>query len=103
MAGQLAAFLEQASTHRLYAFFRLAAYTGARRGELLRPALGGTCTPPRSCSPAVPVHMVANRLGHADPSTTLRVYAHVLRDQAAGAADVFARAIEAAVSKSVGR
>jgi integrase len=49
----------------------------------------------------VPVHVVANRLGHADPSTTLRVYAHVLREQAAGAADVFARAVEAAVSKAV--
>jgi integrase len=49
----------------------------------------------------VPVHVVANRLGHADPSTTLRVYAHVLREQAAGAADVFAAAVEAAVSKAV--
>ena len=26
---------------------------------------------------AVPVHVVAKRLGHADPSVTLRVYAHV--------------------------
>jgi len=52
----------------------------------------------------VPVHVVANRLGHADPSTTLKVYAHVLREQAAGAADVFARAIEAAaVSKAVSK
>jgi integrase len=51
----------------------------------------------------VPVHVVATRLGHADPSTTLRVYAHVLRDQAAGAADVFARAVEAAVGKGVSR
>jgi integrase len=49
----------------------------------------------------VPVHVVANRLGHADPSITLRVYAHVLREQAAGAADVFAAAVEAAVSKAV--
>jgi integrase len=51
----------------------------------------------------VPVHVVANRLGHADPSTTLRVYAHVLREQATGAADVFARAVEAAVSTAVSR
>lgn len=51
----------------------------------------------------VPVHVVANRLGHADPSTTLRVYAHVLREQAAGAADVFAEAVEAAVSKAVSK
>jgi len=44
----------------------------------------------------VPVHVVAARLGHADPSITLKVYAHVLREQAAGVADVFARAIETA-------
>ncbi len=41
----------------------------------------------------VPVHVVADRLGHADPSITLRVYAHVMRHQAAGVADVFARAV----------
>jgi integrase len=227
--AQLAAFLHQASTHRLSAFFRLAAYTGGRRGELLAlrwPALdldateltfsgstdvidgeriddstksgrsrvvsldagtvavlrehrrrqleermkagprwresefvftaedGAPLYPdtltalmrklirdynepaipgrgrghPRKRLPApdsplpparlhdlrhvhattlllagVPVHVVANRLGHADPSTTLRVYAHVLREQASAAADVFARAVEAAVSKAVSR
>jgi integrase len=42
----------------------------------------------------VPVHVVAERLGHADPSITLRVYAHVLRQHAAGVADVFAAAVE---------
>ena len=41
----------------------------------------------------VPVHVVAARLGHADPAITLRVYAHVLREHAAGVADVFARAV----------
>jgi integrase len=226
---QLAAFLEQASGHRLSAFFRLAAYTGARRGELLalrwsaldldaaevtfsgstdvidgervtdttksgrsrivsldagtvaamrehrrrqleermragplwveselvftaedgapvypdtlsllmgrlirdynEPAIPGRGRghprtplprPDAQLPPArlhdlrhvhattlllagVPVHVVANRLGHADPSTTLRVYAHVLREQATGAADVFARAVEAAVSTAVSR
>nr|WP_277628036.1 site-specific integrase [Arsenicicoccus dermatophilus] len=40
-----------------------------------------------------PVHVVSARLGHADPSITLRVYAHVLADQAAGAADAFAQAM----------
>jgi integrase len=225
--AQLATFLEQAATHRLFAFFRLAAYTGARRGELLAlrwPALdldaaevtlfgstdvidgervddttkggrsrvvaldvgtvavlrehrrrqleermkvgprwreselvfsaedGAALYPdtmtalmrkliadhnepaipgrgpghPRKLLPSpdaplpaarlhdlrhvhattlllagVPVHVVANRLGHADPSTTLKVYAHVLREQAAGAADVFAHAVESAVSRGV--
>ena len=33
--AQLRAFLEVAKTHRLFAFYHLAAYTGARRGELL--------------------------------------------------------------------
>jgi integrase len=35
----------------------------------------------------VPVHVVAARLGHADPSITLRVYAHVVNEQLAEAAD----------------
>ncbi|MBO0810995.1 MAG: tyrosine-type recombinase/integrase [Microlunatus sp.] len=38
----------------------------------------------------VPVHVVAARLGHSDPSMTLRVYAHVLMDQGASAAATFA-------------
>ena len=33
--AQLRAFLDTARQHRLFAFYRLAAYTGARRGELL--------------------------------------------------------------------
>jgi integrase len=36
----------------------------------------------------VPVHVVAARLGHADPAITLRVYAHVLRDQAVEVAQI---------------
>ena len=35
------------------------------------------------------------RLGHADPSITLRVYAHVISDQLTEAADIFARAVAA--------
>ncbi|WP_165553324.1 hypothetical protein [Kribbella capetownensis] len=42
----------------------------------------------------IPVHVVADRLGHADPSITLRVYAHVIRQRAAGIADVFAAAVD---------
>lgn len=34
-ATQLRTFLDAARRHRLFAFYRLAAYTGARRGELL--------------------------------------------------------------------
>lgn len=49
----------------------------------------------------VPVHVVAARLGHADPAVTLRVYSHVLREHAQGVGDVFATAIRASVSKSV--
>ncbi|MER7366825.1 tyrosine-type recombinase/integrase [Nonomuraea wenchangensis] len=41
----------------------------------------------------VPVHVVTARLGHADPAITLRVYAHVIHEQAATAAEVFTRAI----------
>ena len=38
----------------------------------------------------VPVHLVAARLGHADPSIT--VYAHVLREQVAGVTSLFLQA-----------
>jgi len=43
----------------------------------------------------VPVHVVAARLGHADPAITLRVYAHVIRSAEAAAADIFAQAMKA--------
>jgi len=49
----------------------------------------------------VPVHVVAARLGHADPAVTLRVYSHVLPEHAEGVGDVFAQAVRASVSKSV--
>lgn len=41
----------------------------------------------------VPVHVVAGRLGHADPSITLRVYAHVVKEAESQAAEVFAAAV----------
>ena len=44
----------------------------------------------------VPVHVVAARMGHADPAITLRVYAHVIRTAEAAAADIFANAVSAA-------
>jgi integrase len=39
----------------------------------------------------VPVHVVAARLGHADPAITLRVYAHVIHEAEVAAAEVFAK------------
>jgi integrase len=51
----------------------------------------------------VPVHVVAPRLGHADPSVTLRVYAHVVRDQEAEAADIFAHSVSAADDPAVSK
>ena len=51
----------------------------------------------------VPVHVVAVRLGHADPAVTLRVYSHVLREHAASIGDIFAGAVDAGVSKSVSK
>ena len=42
----------------------------------------------------VPVHVVAERLGHADPAITLRVYAHVIRKHADGVAATFAAAVD---------
>jgi integrase len=205
---QLESFLDTARSHRLLAFFRLAAYTGARRGELLylrweavdpdaaevtfggstavvrgqrvegttkggrsrtvsldrdsvavlrehrrqqageRLAAGSawkdsgglvfvtrwgeplypdtvtalmtklinrhnkSATPPAKPLPharlhdlrhlhattlllaGVPVHVVAARLGHADPAVTLRVYSHVLREHTAGVGDIFAQAVK---------
>lgn len=45
---------------------------------------------------SVPVHVVAARLGHADPAVTLRVYSHVLREHAAGVGDISAQAVNGA-------
>jgi integrase len=44
----------------------------------------------------IPVHVVAARLGHADPAITLRVYAHVIRSAETAAADIFAQAVKTA-------
>lgn len=44
----------------------------------------------------VPVHVVAKRLGHRDPSVTLGVYADVIADDDAEAVGVFARALAGA-------
>lgn len=76
-----------------------------RPGEVMRAAIAsGNMLPIRLhdlrhvhatllLTAGVPVHVVAARLGHADPAMTLRVYAHVLTDQAAGVAETFAALI----------
>ena len=50
----------------------------------------------------VPVHVVAARLGHADPSVTLRVYAHVIQELTPAVAATFAGAVEAAIQGHLG-
>jgi Phage integrase family len=47
----------------------------------------------------VPVHVVAARLGHADPAVTLRIYSHVLREHTLGVGDVFAQAVRPTLSR----
>jgi integrase len=42
----------------------------------------------------VPVHVVARRLGHQDPSVTLRVYAHVINDRSLDISGVFEVTLE---------
>jgi integrase len=44
----------------------------------------------------VPVHVVSQRLGHANPSITLNIYAHVMPGNQREAADTFARLIREA-------
>ncbi len=44
----------------------------------------------------VPVHVVSQRLGHANPSITLAIYAHVMPGNQKDAADTFARLIKEA-------
>jgi hypothetical protein len=46
--------------------------------------------------------MVAARLGHADPSVTLRVYAHVIQELTPAVAATFADAVEAAIQGDLG-
>lgn len=63
--------------------------TGSAGGCLLGGAVHGW----RRLAGA-PVHVIADRLGHADPSITLQVHARVIRQHPAGIADVFAAAVD---------
>jgi integrase len=42
----------------------------------------------------VPVHVVAQRLGHSSPALTLSIYSHVLPRQQSAAAAAFARLVD---------
>lgn len=42
----------------------------------------------------VPLHVVADRLGHRDPMVTATIYAHVRAEQAESTAEIFAQALE---------
>lgn len=44
----------------------------------------------------VPVHVVSQRLGHADPGFTMRVYGHLLPRQQRDAAELMAKQVDAA-------
>lgn len=47
----------------------------------------------------MPVHVVAARLGHADPAITLRVYAHAIRQHMSGVGEAFAAQLDQAEAK----
>lgn len=51
-----------------------------------------TCTRRLCCSRGVPVDIVAERLGHADPSITWRIYSHIRREHMTRIGTVFADA-----------
>jgi integrase len=42
----------------------------------------------------VPLHVVADRLGHRDAMVTATIYAHVRADQAESVAEIFAKAVK---------
>ena len=50
----------------------------------------------------VPVHVVAQRLGHSSPALTLSIYSHVLPRQQAAAAAAFARLVESRPCRECG-
>lgn len=72
------------------AFDAAVKHAGARRIRLHDLRHGHASTLLRH---GVPVHVVAKRLGHADPSITLRVYAHSLPVDDDAAVAVFSKAM----------
>lgn len=81
-------------------FSKIQASIAARLVKLELPALPGLVVHELRHSHAtillrsgVPVHIVAKRLGHKDPSVTLNVYADVIPDDDTSAVDMFRKAV----------
>ncbi len=53
----------------------------------------GCATPGRPVRAGVPIKVVSQRIGHADPAVTMQVYAHALEGDDATAAEITATAI----------
>ena len=74
---------------------RLRCRSPIRRSAIAAPVLGPTVQVRSLLTRGIPVQIVAARLRHASPVTTMRVYAHVLRTSDVHAAelvgDLFAR------------
>ena len=66
----------------------------AERGAIRRVAT----LPRTSIGAGVDVRTVAGRLGHSDPSMTLRVYAQVIEERDRAAADIFGRVLAPAAA-----
>jgi integrase len=96
-AKQLARFMGATDGDRLFALWRLAAYTGMRRSELL--GLRWEDIEFRHTHATLllkqgqPVKVVLERLGHASPAT-MAVYQHVIPGMQAEAARAFAALID---------
>lgn len=81
-------------------FSKIQSTIAARLVKLELPALPGLVVHELRHSHAtillrsgVPVHVVAKRLGHKDPSVTLNVYADVIPDDDTSAVDMFRKAV----------
>lgn len=103
--------LEWAAHSANYPLWHYLANTGERRGEALSARwrdldagarvvqgapVGRHGALRRRGRAAVRVHVVSERLGHATPTVTLGVYAHVMPGNQRDAAELFARLIREA-------
>ena len=64
-----------------------------------RPGISGE-TATQLIGAGVDVRTVAGRLGHSDPSVTLRVYSHALEERDRAAAEIMGQLIQPARSRA---